>query len=212
MSTAWIVADTTPDWLESFYAGGWEVKHFLPAGVAPPDPVSVPDPDLIIYDLGEKPPSDTFRRMCQDKIAPLVAITANWALAWKAIEVGADEVMIPPVNPLELLFRARKLIQSSKVVRVGDLAIDLAARGVNCAGRHLKLSPLEFRLLACLAKRIGQAVSHDELLDEVWGNDPERGGTVHQVKNCVSREDWRDSSGSMLGERRVRLCNPNMLF
>ncbi len=186
MPSVWIVTHAKLEWIESLYAAGWEVKVFAPSDLVPASPAPLPDPDVIIFDAAERLPFDTFREICREKFCPLLAIIANWGLAGEATEAGADQVMVAPVDPNELLFRARTLIRTSKVVRVGELTIDLVARRVKCSGRPVQLSPEAFQLLACLAKRIGQAVSYDEILDEVWGYDSES-GTPAQVRNCVKR-------------------------
>lgn len=105
MPTAWIVTQAKPEWIESFSAAGWEVKLFAPAGLAPAGPA--PDPDVIIYDAEERPLSNAFRMICQEKFVPLLAIVADWALAWEAIETGADDVIVAPVDPNGALIRAQ---------------------------------------------------------------------------------------------------------
>jgi len=114
-------------------------------------------------------------------------LAANWEVASAAIEAGADDAMVTPVNSAELLFRARKVVSQSKIVRVDDLAIDLNARRVRRGNHIIALSPVEFRLLACLAKHIGEAVSFNQILDDVWGSKPDRGGTFEQVKSALKR-------------------------
>ncbi len=73
------------------------------------------------------------------------------------------------------------------IVRVSELEIDLAAWRVKRGSCVIELAPLEFRLLACLAEHIGQVVSYDKLLDEVWRYAPDAGGTLEQVRTCVKR-------------------------
>jgi DNA-binding response OmpR family regulator len=58
-------------------------------------------------------------------------------------------------------------------LEVGDLALDLGARGVNLAGVPISLTPLEFDLLASLARAAGRVLSRDQLLDEISGRDYE---------------------------------------
>jgi DNA-binding response OmpR family regulator len=80
----------------------------------------------------------------------------------------------------------RKLARTSTLVRVGELEIDLAAWRVSFGGRRIPLSPVEFRLLACLAKRVGEMVNHATILEEVWGWEAEH-GSLAQIKNYVAR-------------------------
>jgi two-component system, OmpR family, KDP operon response regulator KdpE len=55
------------------------------------------------------------------------------------------------------------------VVKIGDLAIDLAARAVTIDGERITLSPKEYRVLQVLAQHAGNVVTHQHLLREVWG-------------------------------------------
>ena len=116
----------------------------------------------------------------------MLVIVADLAYAQAALEVGADDFLVMPVDPIEAVLRVRKLARTSDLIRVGELAIDLAAWRVNQSGRRVRLSPVEFRLLACLAKRVGQMVNHATILDEVWGWEAEH-GTLVQVKNYIAR-------------------------
>ncbi len=72
-------------------------------------------------------------------------------------------------------------------VRFGGLTIDLQAHEVTRWGRHVHLTPLEFKLLAYLARDAGRPASLAELLKAVWGSPPSRGGTLAQVHNCIKR-------------------------
>src|SRR3989304_3922862 len=188
MSTAWIVTKTNPELIEIFHADGWEVKSFRPADFMPEDQSPfVPEPDVIIYDAGEEPPSNTFRQICNLKTTPLLAILANWDFAWRAIETGADDVSVGLADPIEVTIRARKLARASKIVHVGVVAIDLVPCREKLGNQVIRLSPIEFRLLAYLAEHIGEAVNYDDLLDSVWDCGAESGGTLEQVKTGVRR-------------------------
>lgn len=72
------------------------------------------------------------------------------------------------------------------VVTVGELVIDLAAWRVALRGRPVDLSPMEFRLMAYLARNVGRTATHEELLEEVWECSPELGDR-HLVTSCVYR-------------------------
>lgn len=71
--------------------------------------------------------------------------------------------------------------------RRGPLAIDEAQREVFWQGRRLDLSPTEFAMLACLARRAGQVISYDELLQAVWNTSLEQGGSLDQVWSTIKR-------------------------
>jgi DNA-binding response OmpR family regulator len=72
-------------------------------------------------------------------------------------------------------------------VRFGGLTIDLQLQEVTRWGRHIHLTPLEFAVLAYLARQQGRSVSLSELLAHVWFASPDNGGTLAQVHNCVKR-------------------------
>jgi DNA-binding response OmpR family regulator len=187
MPTAWLITKTNPQLAETFQTAGWETEVFAPHDLVPARQPRAYDPDLIVFEVAEEPLFDEFQELCRDKLAPILAIVPNWAWADRVGETGADAVMVAPVNPVELLWRGRRLVRASKIVRVGELKIDLIAQTVKRSGCVIRLSSIEFRLLACLAEHIGLAVNHDTILFEAFGGFPERGGTVEQVKTCVKR-------------------------
>ena len=183
MPTAWVTTGISLQLIEPLRAAGWEIKTFASLGDAAASRLR--DPDLMIFDLGDQPPSETFQQICQVKISPLLVFVANWDLAWQAIEAGADDAMVSPIDSAEVLFHAQRLVYRSKIVRVDELTIDLIAHRVKVGKRVIRLSPVEFRLLACLAQHIGEVVAINQILDEVWGSDPDRGGTMEQVTSAM---------------------------
>jgi DNA-binding response OmpR family regulator len=119
-------------------------------------------------------------------LCPVLVLVADLVYAQAALEGGADDFMGLPANPIEALLRVRKLVRAASFVRVGDLEIDLVDWRVGIRGCHIQLSSVELRLLACLAKRVGQIVSHAEIMEEVWGWNTEY-GALTQVKNGINR-------------------------
>ena len=75
---------------------------------------------------------------------------------------------------------------SPHLITIGPLSIDLLARCANSNGCPVHLSPLEFDLLAYLARHAGRAIPFDELWREVW-HYHSTGGTADQIKGCVKR-------------------------
>jgi len=184
---AWIITQANPELVEAFQAAGWEVEPFAPHDLVTTRQARVHDPDVIVFEIVSEPFFDRFRELCREKIASMLAVVPNWTFADQAIEAGADEVMVAAVNPVELLWRAHWLVRKSKVIRVGELVIDLTAVTIKRSGCAIRLLPSEFRLLACLAEHVGQVVSHDAILFEAFGGFPQRGGTPEQVKSAVKR-------------------------
>lgn len=72
-------------------------------------------------------------------------------------------------------------------IRFGGLTIDLPLQEVTRWGQHIHLTPLEFAVLAYLARQQGRTVSLPELLSSVWLAPPDNGGTLAQVHNCIKR-------------------------
>lgn len=188
MPTLWIATEQLKSRLaELFAAVGWLVVPFASPDLMLNCAFQARLPDAIIFEAERESPQETFRKFGRAKIAPSLIIVASWRLALQAVEAGADDVIVSPVDPAELLFRVHKLVRMANVVHVGEVTIDLAARSAHYNRRLIKLPLTEFRLLACLAEHIGQVVEYDQILSEVWKCDPGSGGTRYQVKNCIKR-------------------------
>jgi DNA-binding response OmpR family regulator len=109
--------------------------------------------------------------------APLVLIldTADVTQRVTALEEGADDVLCEPYETSELHARVRAVMRRvvrpmPSLLRVADLEMDLEGGSVRRGGRAILLSRTEFALLAALARRSGDVVSHESLAQEVWGS------------------------------------------
>ena len=108
---------------------------------------------------------------------PVLMLTARGETAQKikGFQLGADDYLVKPFEPLELVMRARLLkryrIASSQIVQLGELRIDRATFMVTARGQDLTLPRTEFDLLFKLASYPGQTLSRDQLIEDVWGYD-----------------------------------------
>ena len=108
---------------------------------------------------------------------PVIFLTAKSDVDSKVhgLREGAEDYIVKPFEILELLVRIEKVLERTgrlqKRLEVGDLTIDLMERTVRRNGREIPLKPMEFDLLAMLAKNKNIALSRERLLHGVWGVD-----------------------------------------
>ncbi|HEX4824784.1 MAG TPA: response regulator [Candidatus Polarisedimenticolaceae bacterium] len=139
------------------------------------------NPELVLLDLG-LPDGDGIeltRRLRGWSAVPIIVISARGRETDKveALDAGADDYLTKPFGLDELLARMRVALRHARdasgggepVVEVGGLRIDLDRREVAKTGEPIKLTPIEFRLLAYLARHAGRVVTHAQILREVWG-------------------------------------------
>lgn len=119
------------------------------------------------------------RRSPQLKSLPIVMLTARGEEAdrVRGLNSGADDYVIKPFSPGELIARLRAVIRraepgaADEVLRFADVEMDLAAHRVRRAGRPIHLGPTEFRLLRHFLRQPRRVFSREQLLDAVWGHD-----------------------------------------
>ncbi|GGH37686.1 MtrAB system response regulator MtrA [Microbacterium album] len=135
-------------------------------------------PDLVLLDL--MLPGKDGIEICTDIRAesgvPIIMLTArsDTTDVVNGLEAGADDYIVKPFNPKELVARIRTRLRpaaesSNGVLRIGDLTVDVAAHEVRRGQDPIALTPLEFELLVALASRPQQVFSREELLEQVWG-------------------------------------------
>ena len=136
------------------------------------------DPDVILLDLmlPGMDGVDICKEIRRESGVPIVMLTARSDTqdVVRGLESGADDYVVKPFKPKELVARIRARVrrrdeQQPGTLTIGDLQIDVAGHQVRRAGVPLTLTPLEFDLLACLARRPGQVLTREALLQEVWG-------------------------------------------
>lgn len=135
-------------------------------------------PDLVLLDL--MLPGRDGIDVCKDIRAesgvPIVMLTAksDTVDVVVGLESGADDYVVKPFKPKELVARVRARLRRTddpkpEMLQVGDVVIDVAGHSVKRDGVAVSLTPLEFDLLACLARRPWQVFTREELLEKVWG-------------------------------------------
>ena len=109
---------------------------------------------------------------------PLLMLTAKDETSQKikGFELGTDDYMVKPFEPLELVARVRSLlkryrIEASQTVQVGELSMNRRTHEISVHGESLTLPLKEFELLFKLASYLGQTLSRDRLIEEIWGYD-----------------------------------------
>ena len=139
------------------------------------------NPDLVLLDVSmpELDGWQTLERIRDVSDVPVVMLTARAAELEKVrgLKAGADDYVTKPFGRQELLAHVEAHLR-----RAGDrderpgtyadkvISIDFAQRAVDVAGRPVALTPLEFKLLATFVRHPNQVLSHDQLLELVWGD------------------------------------------
>lgn len=153
--------------------------HFCADGNTALECFRTAQPDLVLLDL-MLPGLDGIEvcdRIRAESGIPIIMLTAksDTADVVKGLESGADDYMVKPFNPKELVARIRTRLRPSasdvvaEKLQLGDLVIDVAAHEVRRGDRVIALTPLEFDLLLALASKPQQVFSREALLEQVWG-------------------------------------------
>jgi two-component system response regulator MtrA len=136
------------------------------------------EPDLVLLDvmLPGKDGIEVCREIRAASGVPIVMLTAKTDTVdvVLGLESGADDYVVKPFKPKELVARVRARLRGADQPRpttlhVGDLTIDVPGHVVRRGEEEILLTPLEFDLLVCLARRPWQVFTRDELLEQVWG-------------------------------------------
>lgn len=139
------------------------------------------EPDLIILDLGlpDMDGVEVCTRLREWTQTPIIILSVRDSERDKvaALDMGADDYLTKPFGIEELLARVRVALrhaanrkgEQSKTVRAGSLTIDLAWHIVKRGEEEVKLTGIEYKLLAYLAANHGRVLTHQSILSHVWG-------------------------------------------
>ena len=135
-------------------------------------------PDLVLLDvmLPGLDGIEVCERIRAESGVPIIMLTARTDTrdVVRGLEAGADDYVVKPFKSAELIARIRARLREpqqevSETLRIGDLTIDVAAHEVRRGNQPISLTPLEFDLLAILARKPQQVFTREVLLEKVWG-------------------------------------------
>jgi DNA-binding response OmpR family regulator len=162
---------------------GFEVKAAGDAAQAMQDVLDF-QPDLVVLDIMLPGMSglEFCRSLRSHSTIPVIMLTARGEEIDRVLglEVGADDYLAKPFSFRELLARIRailrrveldRLASQAQTLDLGRLSLDPVSRRIFKQGQELQLSSREFDLLTILMRNAGRALSRDELLRQVWGDD-----------------------------------------
>ncbi|WP_300903014.1 response regulator transcription factor [uncultured Clostridium sp.] len=144
--------------------------------------VSTENIALVILDvmLPGKDGIEVLKYIRKSSDIPVIMLTAKGEVFDKvlALELGADDYMVKPFDPKELLARVKAVTrrysgenQSKDVIKYSDLKIDIGAYEVTYKGDIIKLAPKELELLHFMASNPNKVFTREQLMYEVWGYD-----------------------------------------
>ncbi|HWQ16171.1 MAG TPA: response regulator [Roseiflexaceae bacterium] len=150
-------------------------------GQAALDALAQHAPDLVVLDV-MLPGTDGFalvRQIREWTAVPVVMLTARAAEqdVVRGLQLGADDYVTKPFRMSELLARVEAVLRRAQAASAGEpaliendgLTIDLVQRRVTVGGAEVTLTPTEYRILVHLARHAGQVLTHEQILQAVWG-------------------------------------------
>lgn len=148
-------------------------------------------PDLIVLDVmlpGLDGLEIARRIRAAGERVPILMLTARDSVGDRVegLAAGADDYLVKPFDPKELLARVMALLRRSEpdrqeVLRFADLELNMAARVAHRGAREIELSPTEYELLLLFLRQPRQVLTRDLIFERIWGYDFERSSNVIQV-------------------------------
>ena len=160
-------------------------------------------PDIIFLgsSLPDMPTTDIIEKMREFTDAALIVLAENQTGIERAeeLESGADDYIIKPFSPIELLAKVSALLRRIKGfgfrpryrISIGnDLIIDFSTREVFISGKRLSLTPTEYQLLTELVKNEGKVLTTNTLLEKIWGSEYINDSSfvkkyIHRLRNKI---------------------------
>jgi two-component system KDP operon response regulator KdpE len=169
-------------------------------------------PDLLLVDLG-LPDADgvvVIRAVRDWSPVPIIVLSARTMEEQKiaALDAGADDYVTKPFSAAELLARVRAALRRN--VRINDpapllafgaISVDLQRRAASGPDGAVHLTPLEYRVLECMARHSGMIVMQTQLIREVWG--PGHLGVTSSSRCRIVRNTWSPKWGWAIACSRI---------
>jgi two-component system, OmpR family, alkaline phosphatase synthesis response regulator PhoP len=173
------------------------------------------NPDIIVLDLmiPEIDGTEVCRRIRASSDVYIIMLTAKADEVDRVVglEVGADDYLTKPFSPRELMARVRALLRRpraqvamARVLRFGDLTIDVDGHEVRVGNDVITLTATEYRLIALLASTPGRMYSRAQLLEHVWGSSYYGDDRVVDVHIANARRKIQENSTSQPFVETVR--------
>jgi two-component system, OmpR family, response regulator MtrA len=152
--------------------------HLVHDGAVAVDAFVAVSPDLVLLDvmLPGMDGIEVCRRLREISGTPIIMLTAKGDTndVVEGLESGADDYIVKPFNPKELVARIRTRLRPTPEtavarLQIGDVTIDVTGHEVRRGDRVINLTPLEFDLLLALAMKPNQVFTREMLLEQVWG-------------------------------------------
>ena len=145
--------------------------------------IDLEEPDLILLDVASisEDASSVLRQICSTTGAPIIVLARRHDPdeCMRLLDLGAVDYVVKPFSIEELLARVRVALRTRQasahavtqepIFQSGELTVDFAQRAVSVSGQPVSLSKTEFKLLRVLAQHAGMVLSHEVLLERVWG-------------------------------------------
>lgn len=168
------------------------------------DEIAALSPDLVLLDI--KLPDinglDVLKTVRAHSFLPMIVLSGygNDRDRVIALESGADDYMAKPFSPEELVARVKALLRRvewtpkpENKLRVRQLELDMPRRQATLSGRKLHLTPIEYGILVTLMRNAGKIISHDELLQAVWGDNYREDYSVLRVNVSRLRQKMEEN-------------------
>ncbi|HEU0165853.1 MAG TPA: response regulator transcription factor [Thermomicrobiales bacterium] len=137
-------------------------------------------PDLVILDLGlpDRNGFDVLREIRRTSDTPIIILTARGEETDRVVglELGADDYMVKPFSPKELVARIRAIMRrvdqrptTSETLTAGDLVIDIPRMRITRGGQDIDLTATEFQIVAAMVREPGRVFTRGYLLDAIHG-------------------------------------------